>query len=300
MNWWNMTAGCILFNKNPGLSSFESLGPVKKAFATGKVCHTGTLDKFAQGLLVILVGRAVKLSSWFTGCDKKYRAVFKFGEETDTLDPEGTIIANAPVPERNALEAILSRFTGPLLQAPPLYSAVHVNGQRAHKLARAGIEVEMKKREITIHAISLLSWAPPLAELEVHCSSGTYIRSLARDMALALDSRAHVVSLCRTRVGNFSLADAVSADAADPDMLTKALRPLDKELFAALNIPGIEIDEKTARAVSQGKDLQSLDEPLAEGPVDSNTLALFGPAAFAALIEKKEGRWAYGFVNAAV
>ncbi|MDR1929672.1 MAG: tRNA pseudouridine(55) synthase TruB, partial [Treponema sp.] len=100
-------SGYLLLNKQPGLSSFESLRPVKKAFSTGKVCHTGTLDTFARGLLVILVGRAVKLASWFSGCDKRYRAALKFGEETDTLDPEGRIVAEAPPPGREDLEGVL-------------------------------------------------------------------------------------------------------------------------------------------------------------------------------------------------
>jgi tRNA pseudouridine55 synthase len=291
-----MTAGCILLNKNPGLSSFESLTLVKKTFATGKVCHTGTLDKFARGLLVVLVGPAVKLASWFSGCDKQYRALLKFGEETDTLDPEGTITGTAPVPSPEAVEAILPQFTGKILQAPPLYSAVHVNGERAHKLARAGIEVEMKKRPVTIYNLRLLSWEPPLAELEIHCSSGTYIRSLARDMALALSSRAHLTSLIRTRVGRFSLEDAVVPVQAE--ILQGALKPINPALFTALDIPSIQIDEKTALAVSHGRDLRSLG-PL-DFPGDSQTLALFGPAAFAALIEYKKGDWKYAYVNAAV
>lgn len=290
-----MIAGCLLLNKNPGLSSFDSLAIVKKTFDTGKVCHTGTLDKFAQGLLVILVGPAVKLASSFSGCDKRYRAQLKFGEETDTLDPEGKIIASAPLPQREAVEAILPRFTGEILQAPPLYSAVHVNGERAHKLARSGINVEMKKRPITIYHLDLLSWEPPLAELEVHCSSGTYIRSLARDIALAVSSRAHLVSLIRTSVGKFSLDNAVSP--VQGASLTEALKPVDPELFAALDIRSIHIDEKTALSISHGKDLQSL-ELLREVP--DSKLALFGPSAFAALIEKKEGLWKYGYVNAAV
>jgi len=296
-----MTAGCILLNKNPGLTSFDSLAMVKKAFDTGKVCHTGTLDKFARGLLVVLVGPAVKLAAAFTGCDKHYRAVLKFGEETDTLDPEGAITASAPVPEREAVEVILPRFTGDILQAPPAYSAVHVNGERAHKLARSGIAVEMKKRPVTIYSLTLLSWEPPLAELEVHCSSGTYIRSLARDIALAVSSRAHLVSLVRTKVGKFLLEDAVTLVQGDGpdgfDILKGALKPLNPELFASLDIRSINIDEKTALSISHGKDLQSL-EILREVP--DTKLALFGPASFAALIEKTGGIWKYGYVNAAV
>ncbi|MDR2701003.1 MAG: tRNA pseudouridine(55) synthase TruB [Spirochaetaceae bacterium] len=318
--------GCLLLNKNPGISSFDSILPVKKALGTGKVCHTGTLDSFAQGLLVVLTGWAVKLSPWFTGCDKQYRALIRFGEETDTLDPEGKVTASAPVPGREALEAALPAFTGEIMQAPPAFSAIHINGRRAHELARAGVVPEMKKRPVTVHSLSLLSWDPPHAELEVRCSSGTYIRSLARDIALSLGSRSHLRSLQRTKVGKFSLDKALSIPPAAglaslPETSTPeetlpeapiraAIKPLSPELFAQLGIPGITVDEKTAGAVSHGGDLRFLDIPGiehgTEGAKDA-VFALFGPAfiertpdqrlSFAALIECKNGSWKYGCVN---
>ena len=301
-------------NKNPGASSFDSLRPVKKALKTPKVCHTGTLDSFAQGLLVVLTGRAVKLSSIFSGCDKQYRALLRFGEETNTLDPEGTVTAGAPLPRREALEAALPAFTGEILQAPPAYSAIHINGRRAHELARAGVSITMKKRPVTIYRLSLLSWDPPHAELEVHCSSGTYIRSLARDIALAIGSRAHLRFLERTKVGNFSLDKALSLppknnddtindpidDPAIKDMITEAIAPLNPELFAQLGIPSINIDEKTARAVSHGADTRIFAKAIPE--LDKNPMpymaALFGPQSFSALVEQKNGLWNYKYVNA--
>jgi len=294
--------GCLLLNKNPGISSFESLRPIKKTLKTPKVCHTGTLDSFAQGLLVVLTGRAVKLSSYFTGCDKQYRAQLFFGEETDTLDPEGKTTAYAPVPSREELEATLPAFTGEILQAPPEYSAIHVNGRRAHELTRAGVKIEMKKRPVTVYSLSLLSWEPPHAELEVHCSSGTYIRSLARDLALASGSRAHLRRLERTKVGNFSLDDALSLnniiDNSIHDSIKAAIQPLSPELFAKLDIPCINIDEKTAKAVYYGTELRLLRNEIA-GLENLSIAALFGPRSFAALVELKNGLWNYGFVNAA-
>ena len=304
--------GCLLLNKNPGISSFESLRPIKKALKTPKVCHTGTLDSFAQGLLIVLTGRAVKLSSLFTGCDKQYQAVVRFGEETDTLDPEGKITDSAPLPKREALEAALPAFTGEILQAPPSYSAIHINGKRAYELARAGIEVTMKKRPVTVFRLSLLSWDPPHAELEVHCSSGTYIRSLVRDLALAAGSRAHLRFLKRTRVGNFSLDKALSLppknnddtindpieNPAIKDMINKAVAPLNPELFAQLGIPSISIDEKTAKAVSHGGDLRILRGAV-PGLENYANAALFGPRSLAALVEQKNGLWNYRFVYAA-
>jgi tRNA pseudouridine55 synthase len=276
------------------------------------VCHTGTLDTFAHGLLVVLSGQAVKLSAWFTGCDKRYLAVACFGEETDTLDPQGKVIASAPVPKQSEIEAALPSFTGQIMQAPPLYSAIHINGKRAHELARAGIETEMKQRPVTIYQLTLRSWNPPHAELEVHCSSGTYIRSLARDLALSLGSRAHLCSLCRTTVGGFSIEEALSLH---PEMreteweasVRNALKPLNAELFARIGVPCIALDEKTARSVAHGMDLTSLGLSLPEFPtepdhftkwsVESSPLvqraALFGPSACAAVIEQKNGSWKY-------
>ena len=311
-------AGCLLLNKNPGISSFESLWPIKKALKTPKICHTGTLDSFAQGLLVVLTGRAVKLSSIFTGCDKQYRACLRFGEETDTLDPLGTIVSRAPLPRQEELEAALPVFTGNILQAPPSFSAIHINGKRAHELARAGIKVEMKKRPVTIYSLSLISWDPPHAELEVHCSSGTYIRSLARDIALALNSRAHLRSLKRSRVGNFSLDNALSLPSENSnntkngenyikEMIVKALMPLNPQLFAKLGISCINIDEKTAKIVSHGGDLELLKRAIPElesftaaghNPEKNTQIALFGQGSFASLIEQKAGVWKYRFVNA--
>jgi len=295
--------GLLLLHKNPGTTSFDSLKPVKKALKTPKVCHTGTLDSFAQGLLVVLTGRAVKLSSIFTGYDKQYQALLRFGEETDTLDPQGKPVASAPIPRKEDMEAAFPAFTGTILQAPPLYSAIHVNGKRAHTLARAGIAIEMKKRPVTIYSISLTAWDPPYAELEIHCSSGTYIRSLARDLALAIGSRAHLHALKRTMVGNFSLQDALSIPPKTPnsfhieEIINTALQPLNIELFSKLNIPCVQINEETAKVVSHGGNLKLLREALPEP--ENNTIALFGPESFAALIEQKDHLWNYKFVNAA-
>jgi len=298
--------GCLLLNKNPGISSFDSLLPVKKALGTGKVCHTGTLDSFACGLLVVLTGWAVKLSPWFTGCDKEYRALLRFGEETETLDPEGKVTAAAPVPRREKLEAALPAFTGEIMQAPPAYSAIHINGRRAHELARAGVEPEMKKRPVTIYSLSLLSWDPPHAELEIRCSSGTYIRSLARDIALAIGSRAHLRSLQRTKVGKFDLDNALSVppDTDSDESIRAAIRSVSPEIFARLDIPCVTVDEKTAGAASHGGDLRFLKIPVpenhTEGAKDA-AVALFGPSqggcsSFVALIEYKNGLWKYGYV----
>jgi len=165
-------SGIVLLNKSPGITSFQALNEIKKAFSTGKVGHTGTLDKFASGLLLVLVGRAGKLAPWFSGCDKEYEGAIKFGVETDTLDPEGMVVAEASPPDRETLEKALAAFRGDILQAPPVYSAVHIDGERAHKLARSGAAVEMPKRPVSIYALDLLSYEPPLARIRVSVPRG--------------------------------------------------------------------------------------------------------------------------------
>ncbi|PIE99104.1 MAG: tRNA pseudouridine(55) synthase TruB [Treponema sp.] len=216
--------GAILpFVKFSGITSFGALNQIKKALNTRKVGHTGTLDSFADGLLVAVVGRYTKLASYITGCDKEYLAVFKFGEETDTLDPSGVVIKRGKLPNYQALMDIVPNFVGKQSQIPPNYSAVHFNGRRSSDLMRSGEKVELQAREIEIFSIDVLEVNTtenqdiaknPFVEevmLKISCSKGTYIRALARDMALACGSFAFVSKLRRTRVGNFNLADAVGA-----------------------------------------------------------------------------------------
>jgi tRNA pseudouridine55 synthase len=242
-----MNSSCILLNKHSGVTSFDALKPIKTALNTGKVGHTGTLDKFARGLLIVLTGRALKLSQWFLHSDKKYIADVLFGSETDTLDPEGSVVASAPPPSLSDLEKILPNFTGTIMQSPPLYSAVHINGRRAYEIARSGESAEIKTRPVTIYSLELLSYEPPLAKIAVHCSSGTYIRSLARDIALAINSCAHLSALLRTNIGKFSVTDAV-----DSDCKIKML-PIDKTIFENINIPSLEVDKITASAIKNGR-----------------------------------------------
>jgi tRNA pseudouridine55 synthase len=289
-------SGLILLNKKPGVTSFEALGEIKHALGTGKVGHTGTLDKFAQGLLVVLSGRALKLSAWFSHCDKQYKGRIHFGIETDTLDPEGIVIAEAAAPSQEKTEQAISQFSGCLMQKPPVFSAIHVNGQRASKLARSGETPEMKEREINIYKLELISWNPPFADIFVHCSSGTYIRSLARDIAFAAGSRAHLCELTRIQVAGFSLDMADSA--ADFP------RPVDKSVIACLGLPWFEIAQCDCEYISHGKPL----EPILEGKPfflqgtpskikeEDFSAAVFAGETLAAIVEKKDGKWKYGCV----
>jgi tRNA pseudouridine55 synthase len=290
--------GLLGLKKNPGLTSFESLSAVKKALSQGSVGHTGTLDKFASGLLLVLAGSALKLARWFLGAPKEYEGIVRFGEETETLDPEGEIIARRPVPSKEEIEKVLPLFRGEIWQAPPLYSAIHINGVRAHELARAGEKPEIKKRPVSIYELELLSWEAPFARIRVSCSAGTYIRSLARDIALAAGSGAHLTELVRTRIGGFLLRDAVDA-AAGPETLASALVPVGKKTFDALELPHIAAGEEAVRAMIHGKPLAAVFKDLPDVPV----LGVFGPSQtgegeLAAVLEQKQGRWSYGHVFA--
>ena len=305
--------GLILLNKKPGITSFDALHEIKRALGTGKVGHTGTLDKFAQGLLLVLTGRALKLTRWFTNCDKQYLGKIRFGQETDTLDPEGEIIAEAPLPSREQVESVLKKFSGNIKQEPPVYSAIHINGKRASQLAREGKIPEMKKRPVTIYKLELLNWEPPFAEIFVHCSSGTYIRSLTRDIALAAGSRAHLVSLTRTQVAGFKLESreqrAESSEPISSLLPAHCSLPIDKSVISTLGLPWFEIAPCDVQKIIHGKPLTpildglTLFEPAVtcartEGsmlPVTCSA-AVFAGEILVAVVEKKGDVWKYGAV----
>ena len=290
MNHDDIPSGLILLHKRPGITSFDALRDIKRALGTGKAGHTGTLDKFAEGLLLVLTGRALKLSQWFTHCDKQYEGVMRFGAETDTLDPEGAVIAEAPIPSRDAVESILAQFRGDIEQAPPAYSAIHIDGERASALARRGGAPAMRKRPVTIYQLELLSWEPPLARIFVHCSSGTYIRSLARDIALAADSRAHLTALTRTRVAGFKLEDAEVSPIPQ-------LHPIDRIVFNALGVTCFDISPADAAKIRNGKLLENVLHNVLHN-VLQDVIALFSDDELIAIIERHNNEWKYGYVYA--
>ena len=208
-------SGIVLYAKRSGITSFSSLWSVKKALHTDKVGHTGTLDSFAEGLLVVLSGSLTHIVSHVSSFRKKYRAVICFGTQTDTLDPLGRITGEGRPLSEEEVTAACSQFTGVQLQVPPVFSAVHVDGQRASDLARKGGDVELASRQVFIYKNELVAYKPAdendgnsYALIEVECSKGTYIRALARDMAASFGSVAHLSALRRTQVGPFVLEDA--------------------------------------------------------------------------------------------
>lgn len=252
-----MTSGILLLNKPTAISSAKVLNPVKRTFHGLKVGHTGTLDPFAEGLLVVLIGSATRLSRWFLKLDKRYRALVRVGEETDTLDPEGEIVAQGPIPDGTRVIEATSAFHGTIEQMPPAFSALKIGGERAYELARRGERPELSSRRITIYDLAIEpTERRDEFRMAVHCGSGTYIRSLARDIARDAGTYGHLRRLARTAVGPFQLDEACTIEElttyADPGVHLISIR----EALARLgHATVVTVTDETSRAMRDGKPL---------------------------------------------
>lgn len=262
-------SGWLILDKPRGMGSTQGVSAVKRVlrqngYAKTKVGHGGTLDPLAQGVLPIALGEATKLAGRMLDSDKIYAFTVKFGDETDTLDTEGPVIATSDVrPTLAEVEAVLPRFTGPIEQVPPAYSALKVDGQRAYDLARAGEAVALKARSVTIHSLAICARdaGPDEVALEAHVSKGTYIRSLARDIAYALGTCGHVTYLRRTKAGPFLESQAISLDNLEEAAKRASLEYLLLPLEAGLDdIPALHLDQTSAQAVRQGRVLSDMPQ----------------------------------------
>ena len=206
----NAISGVLVVDKPVGMTSHDVVEAIRRGTNIRRAGHTGTLDPRASGVLVILIGPAVRLSEYVSASDKRYQAIIRLGSSTDTFDSEGKFVrSDQPVNvTEDQFETILKQFEGEIEQTPPPFSAVKVNGRPAYDMARKGEEVELAPRKITVHHLEVLEWAPPEIVVDVHCSSGTYVRSLANDIGNALGTGAYLVGLRRTKSGRFSLRDA--------------------------------------------------------------------------------------------
>ena len=220
--------GVLLLDKPAGLTSNAALQVVKKLYRARKAGHTGSLDPLATGLLPICFGEATKISGFLLDADKHYRVQCRFGVRTSTGDSEGEVLEERPVEgiSESDLQEVIGRFVGDIEQIPPMYSALKHKGERLYNLARQGVEVEREPRTVTIHALELLAFSGEHAELRVHCSKGTYVRTLVEDIGALLGCGAHVSRLRRLGVGPFD-------DSAMYDM--EALEALAGEGYAALD-----------------------------------------------------------------
>ena len=250
--------GILLLDKPLGCSSNQALLRVRSLYQAEKAGHTGSLDPLATGLLPICLGQATKLCGYLLDSDKSYLATVKMGEKTCTGDAEGEVIArsDAMTVTQAQIEAVLPKFLGRIQQVPPMYSAIQQGGVRLYALAREGIEVERKPREITIHALNLLSFGQAQFQLEVRCSKGTYIRTLVEDIAEALGQFAYLTALRRTEVSPFHRPTMVTLDHVE-ESSKQGLLALDGLLNPTLTAfsqwPQVVVDEQQAHALLRGQ-----------------------------------------------
>lgn len=256
MNRGPDTSGVLLVDKPLGPTSFDVVRRVRRALKVKAAGHTGTLDPAASGLLPVCLGDATRIATFLTDGDKEYEGVVRFGATTDTLDAAGEILEQRDASHLtlDAVEAAVAAMLGPSLQAPPMYSARRVDGKRLHQLAREGVEVEREARPIVIHAIELLSFAPPEATIRVRASKGTYIRVIAQDLGEALGCGAHLAALRRTGSGNFQVADALPLERVEeaPDEARARLLTVEQALSF---LPALQLDERHAMSVAFGNPL---------------------------------------------
>ena len=327
-----MTDGIVLLAKQPGLTSFSSLYDVKKALGTNKVGHTGTLDSFAQGLLVVCTGRLTKLAGNITEFDKDYRAVIAFGKETDTLEYTGNVIRETELPTEKALSDAVKNHTGKLMQIPPVFSAIHVDGKRASDLARKGQTAELPSRPITVYKADLIEIKKDDRGLVTHCmidfsvSKGTYIRSLARDIAAECGSSGHLLGLYRTRIGNFSIDDAAGKqfikdftingcikESAEVQLncrnemkqitvqkeILEKMKQFDEETAKLCGFVPVHINSRFEQDFRNGKPVLKswFAECMSSMSVSACAAVFTGSSVFCGLIEKKDSkRFNYRFV----
>jgi len=254
----NVVSGVLVVDKPTGLTSHDVVQIIRRGTGIRRAGHTGTLDPRASGVLVILIGPAVRLSEYVSASDKRYQATIRLGTSTDTYDSEGDIVSTASLKAvedvtEEQFNAILQTYIGEIEQVPPPYSAVKVKGRKAYDMAREGEEVDLLPRKISVYSLEVLEWAPPEAVIDVYCSSGTYVRSLANDLGKSLGTGAYLVGLRRTKSGRFTLRDAVPLrrlqEAFDAGNWYRFLIPAAEALA---DWPMIELDADEVELVRHG------------------------------------------------
>ena len=269
-------SGILNIDKPAGWTSHDVVGRVRRVLGLRRVGHAGTLDPMATGVLLVCVGQATRLSEYLMAGRKTYRAVIRFGIETDTYDMDGAIVATEPASvyrgaseygvalTASALEPLLASFVGKTQQQPPAFSAIKDGGVPAYRKARQGRVVELQPREVTIHTIRLLDWQPPDLTVEVTCEPGTYIRSLAHDLGQAAGCGATLAALVRLRSGQFGIEDAIGLDTLEKvvatGQLSTHLHPMREALAGFTPVP---VDQETASELTFGRAIACTAPPLA-------------------------------------
>ena len=259
--------GVLPLDKPEGPTSHDVVAMARRALGERRVGHTGTLDPFASGLLLLCVGRATRLAQFLTDLDKTYDATARLGVATDTEDREGAELSRSERWQEitpQGLEAALGKLRGSILQTPPQFSAKKVGGEAAYRLARRGESVTLDPRSVTVHELDVVDFDPPDVGFRVRCSSGTYVRSLARDLGESLGVGAHLTRLRRTHVGPFSVSSAVTLEGLkDPDGMSKSwIDPLD----AVAHLPRVDVAAEEVEELQHGRPV-SAEGSLGPGPV---------------------------------
>ena len=256
----NAISGVLVVDKPVGMTSHDVVQIVRKGTNIRRAGHTGTLDPRASGVLVILIGPAVRLSEYVSASDKRYQAVIRLGASTDTYDADGRILSTSPVDKitEAQFEKALRGFVGEIEQVPPPYSAIKIKGRKAYEMAREGEEVDLAPRKIKVYSLELLEWAPPEVVIDVYCSSGTYVRSLAHDLGEMLGCGAHLTGLRRTKSGRFTLRDSAPLrrlrESFEDGTWYQFLIPAAEALS---DWPAIELSQDQVEAIRHGHRIQA-------------------------------------------
>ncbi|MHB8087361.1 MAG: tRNA pseudouridine(55) synthase TruB [Anaerolineaceae bacterium] len=250
----NAISGVLVVDKPTGMTSHDVVQAIRRGSNIRRAGHTGTLDPRASGVLVVLLGPAVRLSEYVSASDKRYQAVIMLGTTTDTFDADGKTTSSSPVDvTEEQFDTELQKFVGRIEQVPPPYSAIKVGGKKAYDMARAGEEVELAPRIIDVYSLELLEWAPPEVVIDVNCSSGTYVRSLANDLGERLGCGATLTGLRRTKNGRFTLRDAVPLRKLNEAFMDGSwYQYLLPAAEALSDWPAIELDQAQMDAIRHG------------------------------------------------
>jgi tRNA pseudouridine55 synthase len=283
-----MTSSFLNIDKPSGMTSHDVVDAVRRVVGQRSVGHTGTLDPFATGVLVLALGRATKLARFLAGADKAYRGQITLGQATTTYDCEGEVTQTGPIDhlDQEGIDAAMGRQRGAIEQVPPAYSAKKVGGKKLYELARRGETVEVEPKPVTVHEFVLEGWEPPLVHFRAVVSSGTYVRSLAHDLGQALGCGAHLNQLARTQVGRHTLEESIPLAEleANPDRLEECLIPITEALP---EIPTVTVNPEAERRLINGSPAALVARGIGVAAAEAKRLfALSEDGRLLALVEK--------------